>query len=131
MMRLLIALFLSGLPLWAWADNCPEDARSQVDTLAEQIKLWDDIYHRLGQSPVNDELYDQARHRLTQWRSCFTRLTKATDNPLASSRGTRAHPVAHTGLEKLVDEKAVDEWLGTRQDVWIQPKVNDFAVTLV
>ncbi|MFK3605409.1 DNA ligase B [Pseudomonas sp. AP19] len=131
MMRLLIALFLSGLPLWAWADNCPEDARSQVDTLAEQIKLWDDSYHRLGQSPVNDELYDQARHRLTQWRSCFTRLTKATDNPLASSRGTRAHPVAHTGLEKLVDEKAVDEWLGTRQDVWIQPKVDGVAVTLV
>lgn len=54
MMRLLIALFLSGLPLWAWADNCPEDARSQVDTLAEQIKLWDDSYHRLGQSPVNE-----------------------------------------------------------------------------
>ncbi|MBV4453155.1 MULTISPECIES: NAD-dependent DNA ligase LigB [Pseudomonas] len=131
MMRLLFALLLNALSLSAWADDCPEDARSQLGTLAEQIRQWDDSYHRLGQSPIGDELYDQARQRLDHWRQCFPETTLTPDHPLASSRGTLAHPVAHTGLEKLLDEQAVGTWLGTRQDVWIQPKVDGVAVTLV
>lgn len=101
MMRLLIALLLSALPFWVWAEDCPEEARPQVTALAEQIKQWDDRYHRLGQSAVSDELYDQARIRLAHWRNCFPQYTQAPDTPLASSRGTHPHPVAHTGLEKL------------------------------
>jgi len=131
MMRLLIALLLSALPFSAWAENCPDEARTQVDTLAEQIRLWDDSYHRLGQSAVSDELYDQARQRLAHWRQCFSQATTQPDNPLASARGTLPHPVAHTGLKKLLDEQAVGAWLNTRQDVWIQPKVDGVAVTLV
>ncbi|VVM61303.1 DNA ligase B [Pseudomonas fluorescens] len=131
MMRLLYALLLIALPYGVWAEGCPDEARSQVGILAEQINQWDDGYHRLGQSPVSDELYDQARQRLTHWRQCFPESTVASDNPLASSRGTLPHPVAHTGLEKLLDEQAVGTWLGTRQDVWIQPKVDGVAVSLV
>ena len=131
MMRLLMVLLLSALACSAWAENCPDDARAQVNTLAEQISRWDDSYHRLGQSPLNDELYDQARQRLARWRQCLPRTSAPTDNPLASSRGTLPHPVAHTGLEKLLDEQAVGTWLGTRQDVWVQPKVDGVAVTLV
>ena len=131
MMRLLIALLLSAMPFLGWADECPDEARSQVETLAKQISQWDDSYHRLGQSPVSDELYDQARLRLAQWRTCFPNVNPKPDNPLASSRGTLRHPVAHTGLEKLPDESTVGDWLGTREDVWIQPKVDGVAVTLV
>lgn len=131
MMRLLLALLLIVLPSWIRAEGCPDEARSQVGTLAEQIRQWDDRYHRLGQSPVSDELYDQARQRLTHWRQCFPEPAAAPGNPLASSRGTLLHPVAHTGLEKLLDEPAVGAWMGTRQDVWIQPKVDGVAVTLV
>jgi len=131
MMRLLYALLLIALPYGVWAEGCPDEARSQVGILAEQISRWDDGYHRLGQSPVSDELYDQARQRLTHWRQCFPESTVASDTPLASSRGTLPHPVAHTGLEKLLDEQAVGTWLGTRQDVWIQPKVDGVAVSLV
>jgi DNA ligase (NAD+) len=131
MMRRLIALLLSVLAHSAWAEDCPDDARAQIRTLAEQVRRWDDSYHRLGQSPVNDELYDQARQRLARWRQCLPRAVAPADNPLASSRGTLPHPVAHTGLDKLLDEQAVGTWLGTRQDVWIQPKVDGVAVTLV
>ena len=113
MMHLLIALLLSALAFPAWAEDCPEEARSQVGTLAEQLKLWDDSYHRLGQSPVSDELYDQARQRLARWQACFAQTQSTADNPLAGARGTQPHPVAHTGLEKLVDEGAVGEWLKT------------------
>ncbi|KAB0566715.1 NAD-dependent DNA ligase LigB [Pseudomonas palleroniana] len=131
MMRLLMVLLLSALPFWATAEDCTDRTRSQFDALARQIHLWDDRYHRLGQSPVSDELYDQARQRLSRWRECFPQPTPDTDSPLASSRGTQPHPVVHTGLEKLLDESAVGDWLGHRQDVWIQPKVDGVAVTLV
>ncbi|WP_458376036.1 NAD-dependent DNA ligase LigB [Pseudomonas pergaminensis] len=130
-MHSLVVLLLIALPLWVWAEECPDAARSQVGALAAQIRHWDDSYHRLGQSPVNDELYDQARQRLTHWHQCFPETAAAPANPLASSRGTLSHPVAHTGLEKLLDEQAVDAWLNTRQDVWIQPKVDGVAVSLV
>lgn len=131
MMRRLIALLLSVLPLWAQAENCPDEVHTLVESLATQISQWDDSYHRLGQSPVSDELYDQARQRLAHWRQCLSLPTVTPDNPLATSRGTLRHPVAHTGLEKLADEQAVGAWLGTRRDVWVQPKVDGVAVTLV
>ncbi|WNJ84993.1 NAD-dependent DNA ligase LigB [Pseudomonas canadensis] len=131
MMYLLLALLLSILPSVAWAEECPDADRAQVKTLAEQIRLWDDSYHRLNQSPVSDELYDQARQRLARWRQCFPDALTKPDKPLASSRGTQAHPIAHTGLEKLLDEQAVGTWLQTREEVWIQPKVDGVAVTLV
>jgi len=134
-MGLLIFVLLSFLPLASWARSCPEwptgYAQEQVTSLAQQIELWDDSYHRLGQSMISDELYDQARQRLAQWRECFARPAPTTDNPLSSARGTLPHPIPHTGLGKLPDEGAVQTWLSTRQDVWIQPKVDGVAVTLV
>ena len=131
MMRRLIAFLLWVIPFWTWAQTCPDDTRAQVDGLATQIRQWDDRYHRLGQSAVSDELYDQARQRLSRWRQCLPQPTATPDHPLASARGTVSHPVAHTGLEKLQDENALGAWLGTRKDVWIQPKVDGVAVTLV
>ena len=99
MMRLCLVLLLCTLAPFSWAENCPDEARTQVATLAAHISQWDDTYHRLGQSPVSDELYDQARQRLANWRECVPTLIEAPDNPLATSRGTLPHPVAHTGLE--------------------------------
>ena len=130
MMPRLIALLVSTLSFWAQAENCPDVTPTAVDHLAAQISQWDDSYHRLGQSPISDELYDQARQRLTHWRQCLSQPRVTPDNPLATARGTLRHPIAHTGLEKLPDEQAVEAWLGTRQQVWVQPKVDGVAVTL-
>ncbi|AZF50892.1 DNA ligase (NAD(+)) [Pseudomonas sp. R4-34-07] len=130
-MRASMVLLIGFLPCWAWAEDCPEDARAQIDTLSRQVSEWDDVYHRQGQSPISDELYDQARQRLADWRKCARQPALKADNPLASSRGTLRHPIAHTGLDKLLDASDVGEWLSTRQDVWIQPKVDGVAVTLV
>ena len=41
------------------------------------------------------------------------------------------HPIAHTGVNKLADDKAVKAWLKGRTGLWIQPKVDGVAVTLV
>ncbi|MDD1132142.1 NAD-dependent DNA ligase LigB [Pseudomonas shahriarae] len=133
--RLLTYLLLMLFPIVAWAQGCPDwqadKTQDEITALQRQIDLWDDSYHRLGQSLVSDELYDQARMRLEQWRACFAQTPSPAQNPLASSRGTVAHPVPHTGLEKLVNDRAVADWIGTRSDLWIQPKVDGVAVSLV
>jgi DNA ligase (NAD+) len=131
-MRLTLALF-ALFCLSANATQCPdwppERASNEITTLQKQIDQWDDAYHRQGRSLVADELYDQSRARLTQWRSCFGLDVAA--NPLRTASGTIRHPVAHTGLEKLGDARAVQAWLQGRNEVWVQPKVDGVAVTLV
>jgi len=131
MMHVLLAALISALPAWAWAEACPDNVHLQLETLSRQIQQWDDSYHRQGQSLISDELYDQARKRLAHWQECARQQPPKADNPLASARGTLRHPVAHTGLQKLPGEPAVSDWLSTRQDVWVQPKVDGVAVTLV
>ncbi|WP_207284098.1 NAD-dependent DNA ligase LigB [Pseudomonas sp. FW300-N2F2] len=124
---------LAFMALPALAAPCPdwpaERARAEIAALQQQIDTWDDRYHRLGQSLVADELYDQSRTQLGQWRRCFD--LAAPDNPLRSAGGKVRHPIVHTGLEKLKDADAVEAWLLGREDVWAQPKVDGVAVSLV
>jgi DNA ligase (NAD+) len=104
-------------------------ARNEITTLQKQIDLWDDSYHRQGHALIADELYDQSRARLTSWQKCFDLGTSA--DPLRTASGSIVHPVPHTGLNKLSDARAVEAWLKGRNDVWVQPKVDGVAVTLV
>jgi DNA ligase (NAD+) len=135
MLRLLAGCLLTLTCLTAHAATiCPDWPASKADkhisTLQQQISQWDDSYHRLGVSQVADELYDQSRARLTQWRACFTQMPAPNDDPLKTASGTVLHPIPHTGLNKLPSERAVQNWLKDRKDVWIQPKVDGVAVTL-
>ncbi|MFJ4154447.1 NAD-dependent DNA ligase LigB [Pseudomonas sp. NPDC089752] len=117
----------------ALAFDCPTwssgRAQAEVSQLRETLGQWDDHYHRLGESLVSDELYDQSRQRLMGLQRCFA--VDGELDSLASARGPVAHPVAHTGVEKLPDEKAVTRWLAGKQGVWLQPKVDGVATTLI
>jgi DNA ligase (NAD+) len=132
-LRLFLTCLLFASSLNALAARCPdwpaERASNEVTVLQKQIDTWDDNYHRQGRSLVSDELYDQSRARLSEWRQCFN-LYSSTD-PLRTARGAVPHPVAHTGLEKLRDVRAVERWLRNRADVWAQPKVDGVAVSLI
>jgi DNA ligase (NAD+) len=132
-MKAWIALLL--LPLATQTTACPDwpgqRAELEVAALSQQLATWDDAYHRQGESPVADELYDQASANLQRWRACFPQVTVATTNPLATSSGRHQHPTAHTGLRKLADSHTVGAWIASREDVWIQPKVDGVAVSLV
>ncbi|MBA1194007.1 NAD-dependent DNA ligase LigB [Pseudomonas entomophila] len=126
--------FCTALALFpAWAAACPAwptpRAEAEVQRLRDTLRQWDDQYHRLGQTPVADTLYDQSRQRLDRLARCFD--LDVRDMPLASARGPIAHPVPHTGVDKLADEAAVQRWLQGKRGVWIQPKVDGVAVTLV
>ncbi|MBO3278167.1 NAD-dependent DNA ligase LigB [Pseudomonas schmalbachii] len=128
----LILCFVVGPTLAATCpDWTPERSRTELSTLAQQLESWNDAYHRQGASPVADELYDQARARFEQWSHCFPQQAPDLPAPLDSSAGTVRHPIAHTGLDKLASATAVQEWLRGRSDLWVQPKVDGVAVSLV
>ncbi|WP_248746657.1 NAD-dependent DNA ligase LigB [Pseudomonas sp. MWU12-2037] len=133
-MRFFSGFLLLVFYLAAQADVCPdwqaERARREVDALQTQLAEWDHSYHQQGRSPVADELYDQSRQRLEQWRGCF-RLPSAKPDTPAGAGGPALHPTAHTGLDKLPDAEAVRAWIKGREGLWIQPKVDGVAVTLV
>lgn len=132
-MKQLIALLLFTLPCLASA-HCPDwperRAAEEVEALAVQVAHWDDAYHRRGLSLVDDEVYDQTRQRLEQWRTCFNSTAATRLDPLITSGGPVAHPIVQTGLGKLATVEAVEAWMAPRTDIWVQPKVDGVAVTL-
>ncbi len=79
---------------------------------------------------MSDDVYDQLTLRLAQWRQCFPGATPEDDD-LPPPTGDARHPVAHTGVRKLADEDSVARWMKNKSDLWIQPKVDGVAVTLV
>ncbi|XKL27156.1 NAD-dependent DNA ligase LigB [Pseudomonas sp. JDS08PS003] len=128
----LLLLALAGLPALAQCPNWPtSQADLEISALQQQLKNWDTRYHRHGQSPVADELYDQSRQRLANLQRCFPQIPVTADRPLLDARGSIPHPIAHTGVEKLPDDNAVQLWLKGREGIWAQPKIDGVAVTLI
>ena len=99
-LRLFFGFLLTLTCLTANAAECPDwqpaRAQEEIITLQLQIDRWDDSYHREGRSLIADELYDQSRARLTEWRECFD--SGPSDEPLRTAGGTVAHPVSYTHL---------------------------------
>ncbi|PKA70748.1 DNA ligase (NAD+) [Pseudomonas baetica] len=131
-LRLRFVFLVACTALNAHAD-CPKwpatQAKTEITALQKQIDQWDDAYHREGRSLIADELYDQSRLQLSEWRACFK--LPATIEAVRTASGPVAHPVAHTGLDKLHKAEAVQAWLRDRKEVWVQPKVDGVAVTLI
>jgi DNA ligase (NAD+) len=130
-----IALPALCFALSALADGCPDwlagRAAAELAALDRQIARWDQAYHQLGHSDVDDELYDQARARLERLRGCFPEAAPAARSALLDNGGKARHPVPQTGLDKLRDIDDLHRWLGQRTGLWVQPKVDGVAVTLV
>jgi DNA ligase (NAD+) len=98
--------------------------------LSGQIAQWNEAYWAQGASGVNDAVYDQLSARLAQWRRCFGKETSAELAPPMLEKGV-VHPVAHTGVKKLPNVFALSEWMKDKSGLWLQPKVDGVAVTLV
>ncbi|MDU6819268.1 MAG: NAD-dependent DNA ligase LigB [Leclercia adecarboxylata] len=115
---------LAICPAWS-----PAQAEQEIARLSAQIARWDKAYWQQGVSDVNDDVYDQLAARLKQWRHCFGD-EQATDAPMPAG-GSIRHPVSHTGVSKVANKAALRQWMRSHQDLWIQPKVDGVAVTLV
>lgn len=129
-MAILISILCWQSSAWAvcpaWS---PARAQEEISRLQQQIKQWDDDYWKEGKSEVEDGVYDQLSARLTQWQRCFGNETR--DVMIPPLNGAVMHPVAHTGVRKMVDKNALSLWMRERSDLWVQPKVDGVAVTLV
>ena len=111
-------------PVWSQAK-----AEKEIASLSAQIKRWDDAYWKQGVSDVNDDVYDQLNARLTQWHRCFS--SEPSEEKLPALTGSVKHPVAHTGVHKVTNKEELRQWMRARQHLWLQPKVDGVAVTLV
>lgn len=108
----------------------PARAAEEIAHLQQQLRSWDRAYYRDGRTPIDDSLYDSLQQRLRQWQRCFQPATEP-DRSVWADNGTLAHPVAHTGVKKLPDKLAVAYWMQGKERLWVQPKVDGVAVTLV
>ena len=129
-MAILISILCWQSSVWAvcpaWS---PARAQEEIFRLQQQIKQWDDDYWKEGKSEVEDGVYDQLSARLTQWQRCFG--SEPRDVMMPPLNGAVMHPVAHTGVRKMADKNALSLWMRERSDLWVQPKVDGVAVTLV
>lgn len=130
-----IALYLCLCAASNAAADCPDwpvsQAATEITALQQRLAAWDHAYHVDGRAQVSDEIYDQSRARLQQWLACYPNLSQPALHPLQGAAGKTAHPVAQTGLNKLEDLSAVQAWMSRRDDLWLQPKVDGVAVTLL
>ncbi|HGT3740521.1 TPA: NAD-dependent DNA ligase LigB [Escherichia coli] len=129
-MAILISILCWQSSVWAvcpaWS---PARAQEEIFRLQQQIKQWDDDYWKEGKSEVEDGVYDQLSARLTQWQRCF--VSEPRDVMMPPLNGAVMHPVAHTCVRKMADKNALSLWMRERSDLWVQPKVDGVAVTLV
>lgn len=129
---LMSSVLLCSLAVAACPDWTTQQAAQEVHDLRQHIADWDRSYHRDGISKINDQLYDQARLQLDRWQQCFPASARP-DTPataLQAARGQQPLPYSQMGLRKL-DEQELQRWMQQRHDLWVQPKVDGVAVTLV
>lgn len=127
---LALTIVLSGeagavCPAWT-----PARAENEIAVLQQQLRHWDEAYYQQGESAIADADYDSLQQRLRQWQRCFYPASPVYAVRLPDN-GERRHPVAHAGVKKLPDKLAVAYWMQGRKSLWVQPKVDGLAVTLV
>lgn len=112
-------------PVWS-----PTRAEQEIAQLQGQVSQWNESYWRAGASDISDGVYDQLSARLALWQRCFNAVP-AESTSLPPMAGAVKHPIAHTGVRKLADARAVEQWMQRKTGLWVQPKVDGVAVTLV
>ena len=133
----LLAGFAALLAGNALAASCPDwsatQAKQELTALHDRLDGWNHAYRVTGQSPVDDAVYDQALQQFKRWRGCFPAQAPAVLAHLADAGGSIVSPVAQTGLAKLPDAAALAAWMRERgnRDLWVQPKADGVAVTLL
>lgn len=142
-MLLLIKLFVGWLlaclsisSVWAQQKDCPKWNQTQVmreiSVLDAQLARWDDAYYFQGISQVEDGIYDHLLKQRHVWYACFPEyVTDITPIKKDIPLFPLFHPVMHTGLTKLPDTQSVVNWMNSRENLWVQPKIDGVAATLV
>ncbi|WP_287715703.1 NAD-dependent DNA ligase LigB [Chromohalobacter sp.] len=110
----------------------PHNLQTTYQALSAKLARWDQAYYHQGRRLIDDGSYDSAKRQLARWARCFPSLV-AKRVVLHEPSGSRHHPIPQTGVTKLPDRAAVARWISQQagHPLWIQPKVDGVAVTLV
>lgn len=119
------AMSFAQCPVWT-----PSRQISEISALQKQLQQWDEAYYRQGKSNVGDQRYDALQDKLRGWQRCFLPDSNMRQ-PTLFTDGKTLHPIAHVGVRKLKDKQAVARWMSGRGDLWVQPKIDGVAVTLM
>lgn len=114
----------SACPSWP-----PNRYEQEIDNLSLQLQEWDIDYYQRGKSTIDDELYDSLREKHKFWQRCSKK--PFSEPQLPKNYPARPHPVSHTGLIKLSTQPDIEKWMKAKSHLWVQPKVDGVAVTLV
>ncbi|GAB1438843.1 NAD-dependent DNA ligase LigB [Providencia sp.] len=98
--------------------------------LGKQLQQWNQAYRLSGNSPVSDEVYDQLFNLWRALQQCQQLSEELPEVVYPKSSLLVKHPIPHTGLKKL-NEIDIYHWIGSREEVWLQPKIDGVAVSLV
>lgn len=134
-MRIIIQLLLTFIiaysnPSFAKCQT-PQQQTTEIKALVELLNQWNLAYYEEGISLVSDAIYDQTLNRFILLQPCFPNLKLPTIITQDSLK--LKHPLVQTGLNKVHSSDAVQEWLNkrTHQELWVQPKADGVAVSLV
>jgi DNA ligase (NAD+) len=121
-------LYATACPAWS-----PAQASRELAALHDRLDRWNHAYRTQGRSPVSDAVYDQVLARFAAWRRCFPAQAPPMPAHLSDASGNVLAAVVQTGLAKLPDADALAAWMGARhnRDLWVQPKADGVAVTLL
>ncbi|HGN1707307.1 TPA: NAD-dependent DNA ligase LigB [Providencia rettgeri] len=98
--------------------------------LGEQLQRWNQAYQLSGNSPISDEVYDQLFNLWRSLQRCRQLPEELPDVVYPKQSLLIKHPIPHTGLKKF-NEKEIYHWIGSRNNIWLQPKIDGVAVSLV
>ncbi|HEX7817285.1 NAD-dependent DNA ligase LigB [Dyella sp.] len=127
----LLCLACLGVAQAACPDWPVDKARRELALRRAHLERWNSAYRQDGTSPVDDEIYDQLLQHFETLRGCFPGVSSVAKQRGAAGRALA--PVVQTGLAKLRDVNAVADWIrsGDHNDLWVQPKADGVAVTLL
>ncbi|MCG7601942.1 hypothetical protein MHM84_19535 [Halomonas sp. McH1-25] len=141
--RYLFVLVMSILgwpaPALSATTDCPSGTPQQLhhglDRLQAKLDRWDEAYYQRGERLVEDGVYDAAKRRQQHWRACLgqAELPDSVPAPPSPADDRILHPIVQTGLTKADSRQTMAEWLMAHQQhsLWIQPKVDGVAITLL
>ncbi|SUC34173.1 DNA ligase B [Providencia rustigianii] len=115
-------------------DNCDSPNQNilinEHQRLGNQLQEWNKNYLVDGFSPINDEVYDQLLSKWQQRQRCLSLSDSLPQVPLPILTPLVKHPLPHTGLKKQ-NLNEITTWIAKRKEIWLQPKVDGVAVSLV
>ncbi|MBK5074815.1 NAD-dependent DNA ligase LigB [Budviciaceae bacterium CWB-B4] len=132
-----LLLYLSGGVAWGQSlTECPTWNKAQtvreIRALDVELQRWNEAYYFQGISLIDDNIYDYLLAQRRQWASCFPDVIAEPSVFGEEERNLpMLHPIVQTGLIKLADRQAVVDWMKPRSNLWVQPKIDGVAVTLV